>query len=756
MFFDDDYEEVETSDRIERDSSGIFFKILLFILLIIASPSIILGGIHYFVCFKSFRFKPRFSSLIALGELLLVTLVAFITSFFVDKTYIYYYIVICSYLGVVGGQLFLYYRNYQLKHYPEIKVLPGWGYKFEYEEDIFDKKKRNKLIKECKNGELASEEAAPLGILDAPMTMDDGEEFESIEPVYSYYEEALKTRLITGLTGSGKTITMLNLIKNDMRAGYPMCVIDFKKGVDLAYFLSKFAKEHKRPFYHFVSGPAGSYKNPFCSHQASYDPLSSGSSTSKADMVLNMREWDSASDVYKGRTQSILQAIFYLLSVVDKNELPKIPWSQGGLAQLIAALKTENLMDMISWLEKDMSLRETTQGDRNRLAELQSLYRELTSSTRSPLREQIEGIATICRILMMSSYSDWLAAGETPYHIDLTKLVMSKKKPVILFQFNPNEEQEFAKYLGNIILSDLARASAEKQRRGDKSLFGLYIDEAQALNVDKIIQLFEKSRSAGFYSTISVQSSNQISKEAVKNSEDTLFALFDTINTFIIHQGSTEKTAQMLSQIVSKVDKEKYRVTGHRNSSWFASNRKLSRQSMVSTVIEEEYKVAPSEFQSLSAPNAKNGYKSQAFYITKSTSDPEFADQIKPVARKVWIIPDEEVVSPIPQKFIKNFENTNIVKRRRPIDDSILQDNNFKIEKIDTNERARESTQDMLNYTLNESYISQKEFNKVNKRENLEKPTKETSFDKLVNNKKKSDINIEKRLPGQLPKLPEL
>ena len=96
----------------------------------------------------------------------------------------------------------------------------------------------------------------------------------------------------------------------------------------------------------------------------------------------------------------------------------------------------------------------------------------------------------------MSSYSDWLAAGETPYHINLSELALSDEKPIILFQFNPNEEQEFARYLGNIIMSDLSRASAEKEKRGNKSLFGLYIDECQVLDPNKIATLVEKVRSA--------------------------------------------------------------------------------------------------------------------------------------------------------------------------------------------------------------------------------------------------------------------
>ena len=62
----------------------------------------------------------------------------------------------------------------------------------------------------------------------------------------------------------------------------------------------------------------------------------------------------------------------------------------------------------------------------------------------------------------MSSYSDWLAKGEAPYHINLFEFATSDEAPVVLFSFNPQEESDFAKYMGSIILSDLSRTSAYK------------------------------------------------------------------------------------------------------------------------------------------------------------------------------------------------------------------------------------------------------------------------------------------------------
>lgn len=77
--------------------------------------------------------------------------------------------------------------------------------------------------------------------------------------------------------------------------------------------MSKWAKENGREFYHFLSGKPGTYKNPYKNEQSTYDPLSTGNATAKADMILNLRTWDTSSEVFKKRTQDVLISLFFLL-----------------------------------------------------------------------------------------------------------------------------------------------------------------------------------------------------------------------------------------------------------------------------------------------------------------------------------------------------------------------------------------------------------------------------------------------------------
>lgn len=451
------------------------------------------------------------------------------------------------------------------------------------------------------------------------------------------------------------TVTMLSLIQNDVLAGHPVCVIDFKKSPDLIYFLSKWAKENDREFYHFVSGKPGTYKNPYKDNQATYDPLSTGGATSKADMILNLRSWDSASEVFKKRTQDVLQSLFFLLERTPKSAVPEIDWDSGGLAQFVSALDLNNFKKMIEYMARDMQAGKLSAGDIRRYNTLIELYKELAAKTKSDLKAQIVELLSIARTLIVSNYGDWLATGASDYHIDLMKIATSESAPVVLFSFNQQEEPEFAKYIGSIVMSDLSRVSALKNAQGDTTPFGVYIDEFQTLDPRTVKDNLEKARSSKMYITLSLQSIDQIvSSVETGDGESMANAILDTCSNFIFHDGSGYDTAEKMSKIIGKSNKYVYKTTSNTRPGMIKRLVAVDN-AMVSKDIQEDWLVPPSEFQSLVSPTATNGYKATAYIVNKASDDNRFERGGGALARKVHVVVAEETASGIPPEFKKQI-----------------------------------------------------------------------------------------------------
>ena len=577
--------------------------------------------------------------------------------------------------------------------------------------------------------------------------------FDKERIVRSYYTERCGHTAATGQTGAGKTYTMLQLMRNDIEAGNPVFAIDFKKGTEYPYYLAKWAKEHGRQFYHFTAGKPGTYNNPFCDNQASYDPLATGTATSKADMMLNLRQWDGASEVYKKRTKDILESIFYLLENVDREKTKQyINWHEGGLSQFVSALQLKNLYALIEQFKIEVTDKEhsgikVSGGDKRRLSALLGLYEELNSPQGKGLLEQINGLVSNCRTLIMSSYGDWLAKGETPYHINLFEFATSEEAPVVLFSFNPQEESDFAKYMGSIILSDLSRTSAYKNAQGNKDLVGVYLDEFQILDPATVADLLEKARSSKMYILLSLQSLEQIVKSSSANGTAVRDSIVDTIQNFIIHKGSGQNTAEELAKIIGQANMKKYVESGQRNSSLFQLNWRNSRNSRVNTQVEPDWIVSPSKFQNLSAPVKENNYTSTAYYITKACAEKEFASMERAVARKVQIIVDEELLQPIPEDFIRKFNNSfnadkNEQKYLKNIQTPIeqiepLEDLDFSsvydfedVKEEDFNESN--SLMDGLEELNIQVRTPHKDLIKQNRKESLETKKKKVSFDDFI------------------------
>lgn len=426
------------------------------------------------------------------------------------------------------------------------------------------------------------------------------------------------------------TITMQNLILNDIRQGIPTVIIDLKRSPEFASKLAKWAKDEGSQFYHFVNGAKNEYDIPHSPGQSFYDPLKSGSPTSKADMVLGMREYDTASAVYKASMQQLLQVLFAMLKVADKSKAPNIDWDSGGIYQIASAVKEGNLQDLAAACE-GTEIQEAAE----------EIYHE--SQGKTQIRHAIDELRGQMRTITSSEYGAWLKTNPAERSIDLFQQTQSRGS-VILFSLNSDSEPEFARYVGSMIMADLTATSAKRRNKQASNQVNVYIDEFQAINPSSVASLLEKSRESKMAMTLGQQSFEQIIASTQNNGEAYLLSIMDTCSNFIVHAGATEDSALRLSKILGKEWVDVYKASNKNKNFFLNLNWKNKRTQTISTSREEHWKFSPSKFMRLSSPDKNNGFKSTAVIVNKTSSDPEFKNSSGAVAREVWMIPDDLVL----------------------------------------------------------------------------------------------------------------
>jgi hypothetical protein len=118
---------------------------------------------------------------------------------------------------------------------------------------------------------------------------------------------AAQHTLVLGTTGSGKTVTVCNIVESAINRGLPLIYIDGKGDYDLAQRVAAYAKEKGRSVAVF------SMKG----ESVSYNPLAAGGFTSKKDRIIELREW--SEEHYKKLAEGYLQTVF---KVLEKCNLP--------------------------------------------------------------------------------------------------------------------------------------------------------------------------------------------------------------------------------------------------------------------------------------------------------------------------------------------------------------------------------------------------------------------------------------------------
>lgn len=467
-------------------------------------------------------------------------------------------------------------------------------------------------------------------------------------------------------TPTHNTITMQNLIYADIENGKDVVVIDFKRSPKFAAKLAAWSEDHGREFYHFVNGDPEEYDIPRSKGQCYYDPLKSGTPTSKADMVLGMREYDTAAAVYKNAMQQLLQVLFGMLKFAHRKTAPHIQWDSGGIYQLYSAISGNNFMDLTKANTVELPQSVIDRGIKGYPLEVQGsgLNAVRTIMVNSPiakqaleLAEELRGKTQIThakgelmgqlRTIIASEYGRWMKIGNPgDREIDLFELTTTGKKRgnVILFSLNSDSEPQFAQYVGSMIFSDLTNISARRRNVGAQNQVNIYVDEFQAVPPTAVTSLLEKSRESKMAMTIAQQSFDQVVASAENAGEAYLNAILDTCSNFIAHAGSTEKSATRLAEILGKEYVTVYSRMNENDSSFLSVNWAKSKSSRVSSREEERWKFPPSEFMALASPDPSNNFKSSAVWVTKTSADPAYRSKGGGTARTVWMIPAETVL----------------------------------------------------------------------------------------------------------------
>lgn len=428
------------------------------------------------------------------------------------------------------------------------------------------------------------------------------------------------------------TITMQSLILSDIQNGVPLVLIDMKRSPEFASKLAKWAKDAGGDFYHFVNGDPEEYDVPNSPGQAYYDPLAAGTPTAKADMVLGMREYDTASAVYKANMQQLLQVLFPMLKYADKKNAPSINWDNGGIYQLASAVSGANITELAAACEGSP-------------IEVEAEAIDMESRAKTGIAHAVKELQGQMRTIVASEYGRWLRADPTGEgkSIDLFKLTQ-KPGSVILFSLNSDSEPDFARFIGSMIMSDITNVSARRRNQQLQNQVNVYIDEFQAINPSSVAGLLEKSRESKIAMTLAQQSFEQIVASTQNNGEAYLLSIMDTCSNFIVHAGSTEDSAERLAKILGKEWVGAYRASNKNKSFFLSGNFANKRNQTVQTSREERWKFAPARFMELLSPDRNNNFKATAVVVNKTCSDPLYKGRSGALARTVWMIPPSEVL----------------------------------------------------------------------------------------------------------------
>jgi conjugal transfer pilus assembly protein TraD len=326
------------------------------------------------------------------------------------------------------------------------------------------------------------------------------------KPIILSEQELNNHTFLVGTTGSGKTTTILTFVEYAITKGYPVLFVD-GKGIDrdLPGKIENLSRKYGKTFRHFS----------FQSDSVHYNPLVLGGYTELKDKLISITDFSEA--YYKGRSERYLQMMFKILKLSGMNI---------DLLNLVPYL----IPDRLRMLSRNLKVSE---------AEYNAILDVLDSfDDNHEIKSIVDKIALFCESEIGHLFS------EEDSSIHLHEVFANGE--VALFSLNSLSYPEFARQVGRLIISDVKTAVPWYVHQGYRKPPLVVFDEFNVFASRTVVDLINKSRSAGFCALIATQSLADIDvvDPALRRQ------IIENCNTVIIQRQNEADDAEALANAI--------------------------------------------------------------------------------------------------------------------------------------------------------------------------------------------------------------
>lgn len=318
--------------------------------------------------------------------------------------------------------------------------------------------------------------------------------------------------LVLGTTGSGKTVTVCNVVESATDRGLPLIYIDGKGDYDLAKRVAAYGKSNGRDV------------SVFAMHGDSiaYNPLASGGFTSKKDRIIELRDW--TEEHYKKLAEGYLQSVF---KVMDRCGIP------CNMATLANHLDLKRLKALV-------------RENQSSIPDAQDLMDELNYQDQAS--KSIESLVAEIRNFTSSEIGELFRIREDEPVLTLTDII--ENKGIAYFCLPALEFPSMSRTLGKLIINDLKATVAQQLTQGNRQKLFVVFDEFSVFAGEQVLNVINMGRSAGIHAILSTQSLSDIAAGRKDNADHFINQVVGNCNNFIMHRQNSAEDAERLAAII--------------------------------------------------------------------------------------------------------------------------------------------------------------------------------------------------------------